>query len=142
MEQQAPTLSAPPGWVLIVDDDAAVRDALKFALEQEGLEVRLYPGGEELLAEPDLPSRGCLVIGYTMAGMNGIDLIRRLRERQVELPAILIVAKATGVIRAQATRAGFRRVLEKPLEDGSLVDSIQTALAFQAEDQGHLRRTP
>ena len=104
--------------------------------------MRLYGGGEELLAELELPSRGCLVIDYAMPGMNGIDLMGRLRERHVVLPAILIIAKATGTIRDHAAQAGFKRVLEKPLEDGSLVDSIRRALASQVEGSDHLRRTP
>jgi FixJ family two-component response regulator len=142
MEKRASTLCSPPGWVLIVDDDAAVGNALKFALEQEGLSVRLYRGGEELLADPNLPARGCLVIDYSMPGMNGIDLISRLRQRHVGLPSILIIAHATGAVRDRAALAGFMQVLEKPLTDESLIDCIRGALVSQADASEHLRRTP
>lgn len=118
-----------PGPVIVVDDDEAVRRSLKFALELEGLAVRLYGGGEELLADKDLPVKGCLVIDYHMPAMNGVDLIDRLRRREVDLPAILITAEATDDLRRRAARAGFKHVLEKPLEDGALVDSIHGALA-------------
>ena len=117
-----------PGPVLVVDDDAAVRHSLKFALELEGLNVRLYEGGQDLLADADLPASGCLVVDYYMPMMNGVELIDRLRGRHVDLPAILITAKATRDLRERAARSGFRQVLEKPLEDSRLVDSIRCAL--------------
>jgi FixJ family two-component response regulator len=115
--------------VIVVDDDEAVRKSLKFALELEGLEVRLYESSEQLLSDRELPENGCLVIDYYMPAMNGVELIDALRRRHVDLPAILITAKATDELRRRAARAGFRQVLEKPLEDGSLFDSIRGALA-------------
>lgn len=71
------------GPVLVVDDDAVVRQSLKFALEQEGLEVRLYKVGAQLLADDELPSSGCLVIDLLMPGMDGIDLLGRLRDHHM-----------------------------------------------------------
>jgi FixJ family two-component response regulator len=122
-------MSMTPGPVIVVDDDAAVRQSLKFALELEGLNVRLYEGADELLAEPELPDSGCLVVDYYMPRINGVELIDRLRRRLVKLPAILITARATDDMRRRAARSGFRQVIEKPLEDGTLVDSIRGALA-------------
>jgi FixJ family two-component response regulator len=128
---QGHAMSARPGQVIVVDDDAAVRNSLKFALELEGLAVRVYDGGDALLAEPDLPEVGCLVVDYYMPSMDGVELIERLRGRRVDLPAILITAKATRDMRERAARCGFSRVLEKPLEDGALVDSIRFALSLR-----------
>jgi len=127
IEQDA-AMPTNQGPVLVVDDDAAVRDSLKFALELEGLNVRLYRGAAELLADADLPARGCLVVDYYMPAMDGVELVDRLRVRHVDLPAILITAKATQDLRDRAARSGFRQVLEKPLEDSRLVDSIRCAL--------------
>jgi FixJ family two-component response regulator len=115
--------------ILVVDDDDAVRQSLKFALEQEGLEVHLYEGGEQLLADPALPRRGCLIVDYVMPGVDGITLMERLRQQHVELPALLITAKASPDVRERALLSGFRQVLEKPLEDSSLLDGIRDALA-------------
>ena len=122
-------MTTRPGPVIIIDDDAAVRDSLKFALELEGLNVRLYKGGEELLADCDLPAHGCLVVDFYMPAMDGVELIDRLRVRHVDLPAILITAKATQDMRERAARSGVRQVLEKPLGDGMLVDSIRHVLS-------------
>lgn len=117
------------GPVLVVDDDAAVRDSLKFALGLEGLDVRLYKDGAELLRDAALPRNGCLVVDYWMPGMDGLELIGHLRDRAVELPAILITGSATGDLLRRASHAGFRGVVEKPFEDGALLDGIRDALA-------------
>jgi two-component system, LuxR family, response regulator FixJ len=121
-------MSAVSENVLVVDDDAAVRAALKFALEVEGFRVRLYDGPEALLADLDLPERACLVIDYRMPGIDGIELVRRLRERRVALPALLISGRVNKQLRGLAERSGLVGVLEKPLSDATLVDSIRSAL--------------
>ena len=77
--------------VMIADDDLAVRASLQFALEVEGFTVRVYGTGEELL-ESDMPARGCLVLDYNMPGVNGLQLLDRLRARGHDLPAIPITS--------------------------------------------------
>ena len=121
----------PPasGTVLVVDDDAAVRAALKFALEVEGFHVQLYDGPQALLADHNLPERACLVIDYRMPEIDGIELVDRLRSRNVSLPAILISGRVSKHLRILAQRSGLTRVLEKPLSDTALVESIRGALA-------------
>jgi two-component system response regulator FixJ len=125
-------MSMTPGPVIVVDDDAAVRQSLKFALEVEGMNVRLYESGDELLADPELPASGCLVVDYYMPVMNGIELMDRLHGRLVRIPAILITARATEDMRKRAASSGFRQVIEKPLEDSTLLDSIRGALSIPA----------
>lgn len=121
-------MSMTAGPVIVVDDDAAVRQSLKFALELEGMDVRTYESGAELLADPELPTTGCLVVDYYMPAMDGVELMDRLHGRLVYLPAILITARSTDEMLKRAARSGFRQVIEKPLEDGTLLDSIRGAL--------------
>lgn len=120
-----------PGPILVVDDDRAVRNALKFALEAEGYDVQLYAGPAELLRDASLPLSGCLVVDYSMPSMNGIEMMHTLHSRQVRLPAILIAARVDNELRRRAGHAGIGKVLEKPLSDGALMDSIRSVLAFQ-----------
>ena len=120
---------AARGPVIVVDDDAAVRASLKFALELEGMHVRVYEGGAALLADAGGLARGCLVVDYAMPAMDGLELVHRLRGRSIGLPAILITGKANDDLRDRAARAGVGLVLEKPLEDGALVEGIRSALA-------------
>ncbi len=124
-------VAMPPasGIVLVVDDDAAVRAALKFALEVEGFTVQLYDGPQAVLADPNLPEHACLVIDYRMPELDGIELVDRLRSRHVMLPAILISGRVTKQLRSLAQRSGVTQVLEKPLSDAALVDNIRGALA-------------
>ena len=124
-------MSTTQGPVILVDDDAGVRNALKFALELEGLDVRVYPGAAELLAD-DLPSRGCLLLDYFMPTIDGVELLDRLRSRKIDLPAILITSRPDEKVLGRAARSGFRAVLEKPLSDGKLLDTIRGALATLA----------
>ncbi|MGY2047269.1 response regulator transcription factor [Methylobacterium sp. JK268] len=122
-------MSASSGPVLVVDDDAAVRHALKFVLELEGLDVRLYADGAQLLGEVGLPAAGCLLIDYYMPGMDGVELVGLLRERRVALPAILITGLSTDDLRRRAAGAGFLYLVEKPFEDGALLAGIRDALS-------------
>lgn len=119
-------MSNAPDVILLVDDDAAVRNALKFSLEMEGFSVRLYPTPEALLAESNLPAVGCLVIDYRMPEIDGLELVERLRNRGVALPVLLISGRVTRSLRDRASGLGIRDVLEKPLSD--LAGSIRRVL--------------
>ncbi len=117
------------GQVFIVDDDEAVRSSLQFALAMEGLSVRAFDSAAAvLLAAGEMPTEGCLVIDYYMPAMNGLELVGRLRGRSVDLPVILITTYATREMRRRAAGMGVRIVLEKPLQDSALLDSIRNEL--------------
>lgn len=114
--------------ILVVDDDMAVRESLKFALELEGLTVRVCGSGEELLNHPDLAAAGCILLDYKMPVMDGLEVLDQLAARKIKVPVILITSRATNAILRRAKAAGVRRILEKPLLDGALLDSIQAVL--------------
>ncbi|HVJ51848.1 MAG TPA: response regulator [Aliidongia sp.] len=114
--------------VLVVDDDQAVREALKFALEVEGLSVRVCGSGMEALSHPDLTQARCLILDLRMPGMDGFDLLDRMAGMRLHLPVILITAPINAAVRRRASAAGVRHVLEKPLLDGALLDSIHDVL--------------
>ena len=83
-----------PGYhsILIVEDDRAVRESLKFSLVIEGFAVRAYADAEQLLAETHLPKFDCMIVDQNMPGMNGLDLVSELRARHIDTPAILITS--------------------------------------------------
>ena len=120
--------------VLIADDDQAVRDALQFALRLVGFNVHAHGGGAELLEDKDLPRADCLIVDDAMPQMSGFELLSRLDARNIRLPAILLTNHATARLRARAGAAGVRLVLEKPLMDNALVDSILTIVRSDALD--------
>jgi two-component system response regulator FixJ len=118
--------------VLIADDDRAVRDALQFALKLEGLDVHAHSGGAKLLADPDLPRAGCVIVDDRMPLMDGFQLLSHLLVRNIHLPSILLTDHATAGLYARAATAGVRKVLEKPLLDNALIESIRTILSGNA----------
>lgn len=115
--------------VHLVDDDRAVRDSLKFALELEGLAVQTWESGVHLLSDGDLSAADCLVLDCKMPGLDGFALIEALEGRKVNLPIIMITAPVTDAVRRKALAAGVYCVLEKPLLDSILSDTVHRALA-------------
>jgi FixJ family two-component response regulator len=116
------------GVVLVVEDDPAVRNSLQFSLEAEGYAVRLFPDVRGLLAETDLPARGCIVSDYFLPDGNGLDLIRTLRRRGVALPAILMTSDPSAAVRIGARMADVA-IVEKPLLGNALIEEIGAAIA-------------
>ncbi|MEX6508602.1 response regulator [Jiella sp. M17.18] len=113
--------------ILVVDDDEAVRESLKFSLELEGVEVGLCQAGQELFSHPRLAAAKCLVLDFKMPDIDGIGVLQTLRERGITLPAILITGHATAALRQRAAEAGAIDVLQKPLLGTVLFDSIRQA---------------
>ena len=122
--------------VLVVDDDAGVRDSLKFTLEVEGFEVRTYSSAQELLNEKSLPSLSCLVTDYHMPAMNGLELVAQLRERRTSIPAILITSLPNENLRNCAAAGGIS-LLEKPVFGGRLLDALHEVFDGQRKSSSY-----
>jgi CheY-like chemotaxis protein len=73
-----------------------------------------------------------MVIDFRMPCIDGLELVKRLRDRHVDLPAILISARVNDQLRGRASQGGISFVLEKPLSDEALVESIRLALGAPA----------
>jgi FixJ family two-component response regulator len=114
--------------VYVVDDDADVLGSLRFLLETDGFNVRTFRNGAALLNAVRSTGVDCFVIDYKMPDINGIDLARRLRNRDMAAPIILITGYPDENISARAAAAGVREVLLKPLLEESLVARIRGAI--------------
>src|SRR5215469_12378165 len=117
-----PVVASP--LVIVVDDDAAVRGSLKFALEIEGFAVRAYAGGDELMGDAALSDCACFIIDQKLPGMNGLDVVATLRRQRITTPAILITSQPTAILLASAARAGVP-IVEKPLLGNALIDCVR-----------------
>jgi len=113
--------------ILVVDDDAAVLNSLKFALEIEGFRVFVFTSAEALLKEPELPASSCLIVDQNLPGRSGLELVAQLRQRDVRFPAILITSHPSLALRRQALTADVA-VVEKPLLGNALSEAIGRAL--------------
>jgi FixJ family two-component response regulator len=121
-----------PPTVIIIDRDAALLGALKFALEVEGYGVATYRSGGEVLAARLAPGAGCLIIDATLPDMTGVELLAALRSRGIALPAILTSGRVSPAQQASAAEAGLR-IVEKPLMGDALLDAIRSVLAPAAD---------
>jgi two-component system response regulator FixJ len=123
--------SPQEGTVFIVDDDEAVRAALKFSLEIDGHTVEVHENGEALFQRAESPMTGCLVLEHALPGMNGLQLVQELRRRHVDLPAILVTTQPSRDVRTEAAAAGVP-IVEKPLLTDTLLVTVEEALALHA----------
>lgn len=121
-------MPAPP-TVFIVDDDEAVRDAMRLMCEANGLAAEVYASGQTFLDGFRPERRGCLVLDLRMPGMSGLDLQAYLAARRIHLPIIFITGHGGDRDAADARKAGAMDVIEKPFDPQVLVDRIRQAIA-------------
>jgi two-component system, LuxR family, response regulator FixJ len=110
--------------VIVIGDDLAVRNSLKFWLETEGLTVRSYATGADLLSAGDLARCDCFVIDQKMPATSALDLIAQLRDRHLTAHAILIASHPSLSLRERAEKADVP-IVEKPLLGNGLLDKIR-----------------
>ena len=120
--------STVPSAIAIVDDDPAVCNSLKFALELEGFAVHTYGGGAEVLRDGGLNGFDCFVVDQRMPVMTGLELILELRERNIDAPAILIISQPNAALAARAALAKVP-IVEKPFLGNTLLERIREACA-------------
>jgi CheY-like chemotaxis protein len=113
--------------VIVIGDDLAVRNSLKFWFEIEGLTVRSYATGAELLNAGDLARCDCYVIDQKIPATSGLDLIAQLRDQHFTAPAILIASHPGLSLRERAEKAEVP-IVEKPLLGNGLLDKIRDVI--------------
>jgi len=116
----------PPPVIAVVDDDPAVCSSLKFSLELEGFKVQTFAGGADLLRARDVGICDCFVIDQRMPGLSGLELIDKLRDRDVAAPAILIISEPSAALSARAAKAKVP-IVEKPFLGNALLECIHQA---------------
>ncbi len=121
-------LSTARPTIFIVDDDAAVRDALKLLLRSVGQAVETYASGQEFLESYAEDRPGCLVLDIRMPGMSGLELQQKLNERHCILPIIFITGHGDVPMAVEAMQAGAVDFIQKPFRDQDLIDRINQAL--------------
>jgi two-component system, LuxR family, response regulator FixJ len=125
--------------VLIAADDQAVRDALQFALRLEGFGVHTYSEPAALLADGDLARAACVILDDRKPHLDGFAVLPRLRAQDLKAPVILLTGHATPSLRVRAGSAGFRAVLEKPLLNNILLETLRTILGDEDDRRRQVR---
>jgi two-component system, LuxR family, response regulator FixJ len=114
--------------VLVLDLDLAVRESLKFALEQSGIQVRTFSTAASLLHDSSLPEAGCLVLGHRPPAVNCFHVIAGLKARGYMLPVVVMTDHASEAFCHRAADAHVHQVIENPVFDESLFNSIRDVL--------------
>ena len=129
--------------ILVVDDEPGIRSALGQLLEYEGYEVRVAPGAAEGLAEYERFRPHLVFMDVKMAGMDGLDALKRLR--QADPAALVVMMSGHGTIKTavEATQAGAYDFLEKPLDTDRVLLLLRHALerVDLAAENARLRET-
>ncbi len=126
--------------VHVVDDDDAVRDALSLLLGLRGYATRTYADGSAFLAAFDASASGCVLLDLKMPGHDGLAVQVELARRGNAMPVVVLTAHGD-VASARATlKAGAFEFLEKPVDDALLGQTIEAALAQDAQSRSRTER--
>ncbi|WP_342152804.1 response regulator [Methylorubrum sp. SB2] len=119
--------------VHVVDDDPAMRDSLAFLIGLGGFETRLYASGADLLARLPKPAMGCVLADLRMPGIDGLELLRRLRAAGQTLAVVMMTGHGEVPLAVEAMKLGARDFIEKPFEDAALLHTLRAALEHRPE---------
>ena len=122
------TTTFPEPIVYVVDDDAQACHAVAELIHSFGQEVRSYQSATAFLDNVVEDRPGCVLVDLRMPGMDGLELQRRLKERGMSLPVIVVTAHADTALTVESFRHGAITVLEKPTRDEDLWNAVQEAL--------------
>jgi len=114
--------------VFVIDDDKAIRSAIKNLLESVGMRAEVFSSPREFLKAEPKDKPGCLVLDVRLPGASGLDFQRELAKSNVELPVIFMTGHGDIPMSVQAMKAGAVDFLTKPFRDQDLLDAIQKAI--------------
>src|SRR5262245_19094262 len=121
--------------ILVIDDEPAIRDTMRMILECDGHEVLAAPSGQEGLTTAGRESPDLVFLDVKMPGLDGLEVLSRLRGTNEALPVVIISAHGTAATALEAGRLGASRFIEKPLSKDYVLDAVREGLEL-----GSLRR--
>jgi FixJ family two-component response regulator len=119
--------------VYIVDDDAAIRQALTRLMRSAGLAVEAFASVQALLDRAPFAQQACVVADIRMPGRSGLELPQLLSRQNRHLPVIFITAYDTDEHRQAAHAAGAAAFFRKPVDGEALLDAISWAVESAAD---------
>ena len=125
----------------VIDDQEAVRQALGDMLGVYGYQVDLYESADAFLVAPTAAEVGFVIADVRMPGTDGIEFVRELEKRGLDLPVVLISGHADVPMAVAGLKAGAQDFIEKPVNDVRLVAAINRSLAARFERQAASQAT-
>jgi len=131
------------GSILVIDDEAGIRESLEVLLSLEGYTVKTANDGEQGLRTLEMENFDLVLLDLALPGQSGLDLLPQIKERQPETPVIMITAYGTVDNVVEAIRAGADNFVQKPWDNEKLLADIRSAVArYKAEEENlQLKRT-
>ncbi|MFZ0958286.1 MAG: response regulator [Candidatus Sulfotelmatobacter sp.] len=127
-ESQAPPLFDVRPIVFVVDDDISVRESLELLIRCEGWQAETFASGQEFLTRPRVLVPSCLVLDFSLPGLNGLELQKRVAAERTDMPIIFITGYGNVPMTVQAMKAGAIEFLTKPFGEDALLSAIRAAL--------------
>lgn len=126
--------------VFVVDDDAAVCDAVGMLLRAAGMTVETFRSASSFLKAYRPQGAGCLVLDIRMAGMTGLDLQDELHKRRISIPIVFLTGHGDVPMAVRALKKGAVDFIEKPHEEERLVLAVLNALRIDLDRLKHSNR--
>jgi FixJ family two-component response regulator len=114
--------------VFVVDDDISVRESLELLIRCEGWQPETFASGKEFLTRPRDLVPSCLVLDFSLPGLNGLELQKRVAIQRPDMPIIFITGHRDVPMTVQAMKAGALEFLTKPFGEDALLSAIRAAL--------------
>src|SRR5512141_104580 len=135
MKEPAPA----EGAVLIVDDEASIRESLQTLLELEGFTVQTAATGEEGLAKIAEQPMDLVLLDFALPDRNGLEILRDIRDRDPELGVIMITAYGTVENAVAAMQAGATNFIQKPWDNEKLVADIRAVVGRRRAEEENIQ---
>ena len=119
---------ASRGKVYVIDDDEAMRDSLNFLLGAADFDVSLFESAQQFLEVAAGVDFGCVVSDVRMPGVDGIEMLKRLKASRSTLPVLIMTGHGDVPLAVEAMKLGAIDILEKPFEDDRLIGMVDVAL--------------
>jgi len=123
--------------VFVVDDDISVRESLELLIRSEGWQPETFESAQEFLAHPRALVPSCLVLDFSLPGLNGLELQKRVAVERTDMPIIFITGFGDVPMTVQAMKAGAAEFLTKPFGDNVLLSAIRNAIERSKTALGH-----
>ncbi len=114
--------------VFVVDDDEAALDSLVMLLRSDGLNPRGFSSAATFLEALKPGARGCIISDVRMPGMDGVELLRKLKAMNCLLPVIVITGHADVTVAVQAMKSGAADFIQKPFESELILRLVRACL--------------
>ena len=121
-------MTSEQSTVLVIDDDASVREALSDLFQSVGLGVEVFSSAQEFLKNKRPEGPGCLVLDVRLPGKSGLDFQQELNAANINLPIVFLTGHGDIPMSVRAMKAGAVEFLTKPFREQDLLDAVQTAL--------------